>query len=109
MGLRFNQNGSCVDPAWPAADYKVRFVHHDYASKQWGGLVSGYHLPLWKRFFDRMHTAAASGPLPQQAVYTELAQLGAAWVNATNAIPGLSGEDSVAVASELLAKWDPGH
>jgi len=80
-----------------------------YASKQWGGLVSGYHLPLWKRFFDRMHTAAASGPLPQQAVYTELAQLGAAWVNATNAIPGLSGEDSVAVASELLAKWDPGH
>ena len=26
----------------------------DYASKQWGGLVGSYHLPLWRHFFTRM-------------------------------------------------------
>ena len=37
----------------------------DYASKQWGGLVGSYHLPLWQHFFARMFAQVAfPRPIP---------------------------------------------
>ena len=81
----------------------------DYAAKQWGGLVSGYHLPLWTLFFNQMYNASHSGASapPTDLVDQQLMALSETWTNSTAPVPGLSGEDTVAVASELYSKWAP--
>ena len=84
----------------------------DYASKQWGGLVGSYHMPLWQHFFSRMHAAAAAGTQPTNVqlaskVLNELNTMGAAWTNSTAEVPGLSAENTVDVARELFEKWKP--
>ncbi|MGN0493006.1 MAG: alpha-N-acetylglucosaminidase C-terminal domain-containing protein, partial [Acutalibacteraceae bacterium] len=28
---------------------------HDYASKEWGGLLKGYHYKRWEKFFDMLN------------------------------------------------------
>ena len=80
----------------------------DYASKQWGGLVGSFHLPLWRHFFTRMHDAAAKNITPSAIsadVQSELYMMAARWTNSTDQVPGLSTESSVDVAKELLDKW----
>jgi hypothetical protein len=81
----------------------------DYASKQWGGLVGSYHLPLWQHFFTRMHEFVTTNhSAPSQisgALEQELNMIGAQWTNSTQAVPGLSSEETLSVATELLAKW----
>ena len=80
----------------------------DYASKQWGGLVGSYHLPIWRHFFARSHAEAAAKRSPAAiatALAGEMYTMGAVWTNSTARVPGMSAEDTVAVAKELLAKW----
>ena len=81
----------------------------DYASKQWGGLVGSYHLPLWQHFFTRMHgfvTANHTAPSKISGVLMqELNAIGAKWTNSTEAVPGLTSEETLSVATELLARW----
>ena len=84
----------------------------DYASKQWGGLVGSYHMPIWEHFFTQMHAAAAAGTQPTDphvwsAVEAEMYAIGAAWTNATAPVPGWSAESTVDVAKDLFAKWKP--
>ena len=81
----------------------------NYASKQWGGLVGSFHLPLWKHFFERMHEVAAKNITPSSisaAVETELYTIGAQWTNSTAQVPSLSSESTIDVAKELLHKWN---
>ena len=80
----------------------------DYASKQWGGLVGSYHMPIWRHFFMRSHAEAAADRSPAAiaaVLEVEMYAMGAVWTNSTVGVPGLSAEDAVAVAVELLAKW----
>lgn len=34
---------------------------HDYANRDWSGLVADLYLPRWKRFFASLDTALATG------------------------------------------------
>jgi alpha-N-acetylglucosaminidase len=37
---------------------------HDYANREWAGLVRGFYLPRWRRFLDSLDDALASGGEP---------------------------------------------
>lgn len=96
-----------VFPQTPAF-HRCMFVYTD-ASKQWGGLVGSYHLPLWQHFFSRMHEFVVTNhTAPGQisaVLMQELNAIGAKWTNSTEAVPGLSSEATMSVATELLVKW----
>lgn len=34
---------------------------HEYAQRQWSGLIGGFYLPRWERFVQRLHEALAAG------------------------------------------------
>eukprot|EP01052_Picozoa_sp_SAG31_P000665 SAG31_NODE_19_length_35031_cov_42.510707_16_plen_943_part_00 len=81
----------------------------DYASKQWSGLVGGYHLPLWEHFLRRMGAASKAGSVsaPADEVMSEVVAKAEAWVNST--VPSypafVSGEDPVIVSRTLYEKY----
>jgi alpha-N-acetylglucosaminidase len=39
---------------------------HDYANRDWAGLVADYYLPRWRRFFATLRAALAAGTEPQR-------------------------------------------
>ena len=70
--------------------------------------MGNYHMPIWQHFLARSHAEAAAGRSPTviaAELEHEMYAMGAAWTNSTAPVPGLSSEDTVAVARELLAKW----
>jgi alpha-N-acetylglucosaminidase len=55
---------------------------HEYACKQWSGLIKGFYIPRWKQFFDEAGTAMSAGkPFDQNKFETEIAVWEWKWVN----------------------------
>jgi alpha-N-acetylglucosaminidase len=79
---------------------------YDYASKQWSGLVAGYHVPQWRHFLQRMGRAAASSSEnPYAAVQAEIVEMAEAWVASTQPVEGVSGESPLEVGKALFSKY----
>lgn len=73
----------------------------NYAEKQWAGLVSSYHLPLWREFFARV----GAGVNPN-SLRNDMLEQAEQWTNSTG--ESFATEpvgDAVNMTAALLNKW----
>ena len=80
----------------------------NYASKQWGGLIAGYHQPQWKLFIDSVEKAVANNQDFDQSAFVKeyMSKLAQPWQNATDKYPTKPQGDTIKVACELYNKWN---
>lgn len=91
----------------------------DYACHQWSGMLRGFYLARWEKFFAWLDTQPASyreTALPRRdgrptndanAFYRDLSRWEYAWGDSHETYPTEPHGDSIAVARTLLAKWSP--
>jgi alpha-N-acetylglucosaminidase len=78
---------------------------HDYAWKEWSGLLTGYYGKRWEIFFQRQQESLDSGkPFDQWACHAEIARFEEAWCGQGESYPSKPQGDSVAVTARLLEK-----
>jgi alpha-N-acetylglucosaminidase len=83
----------------------------DYASKQWGGLLTSYYLPRWTLFIKELEQAVAAGKEWDRAAYiaTTLVREAGWQKEVWGSKPGESwetnGQEPMEVVRELYNKW----
>ena len=81
-------------------------ILHEYAQRQWSGLIGGFYLPRWEMFVKRLDEAlAADKPFDAKAFEQEIRDWEVSWTHGTEPYPAEPDGDPVAVARELLAKY----
>ncbi|MBW7864423.1 MAG: alpha-N-acetylglucosaminidase [Candidatus Hydrogenedentes bacterium] len=81
-------------------------VLHDYAQKQWSGLVRGFYKPRWEQFFDALRVGMDSGATFEAEAFTRtLQEWEAAWTHQTENHPATPSGEPVTIARELLEKY----
>ena len=81
---------------------------HDYARKEWSGLVGGFYLPRWEKFIGRLKRSLADGQAFDADAFTKDIKLWEEkWVQGNEVYPPEPGGDSVAVARRLHTKYGP--
>ena len=79
---------------------------HDYARKQWSGLLNGFYLKRWETFLQRLDEALAQGKAFDEGRCTsDLRHWGGQWTHQTDEHPVEPTGDAVAVARRLWAKY----
>jgi alpha-N-acetylglucosaminidase len=77
---------------------------HEYAAKQWSGMLVGFYLPRWELFLRRLDASLAEGkPLNATATENALRDWEVQWTHRTDAYPTAPRGDAVAVSRRL---WD---
>jgi len=76
-------------------------VLHDYAAKEWSGLVSSFYVPRWKMFLDEMITPQMN-PVP---VETRIAEWEQSWTKQHSAFAVYQRETAAEAAARMLKKY----
>lgn len=91
----------------------------DYAGRQWSGLVRGFYLRRWERFFaflakqppgysdDRLERVMGRPGNDSSPFYRELSDWEYGWCDEHGVFPSEPVGDPVAAAKGLLGKWRP--
>lgn len=78
----------------------------DYARKEWSGLISGYYLPRWERFFDELLLCLEQNRrFDEKAFDANLRPWMTKWSGGRETYPAEPQGDSVAVARRLWQKY----
>jgi len=92
---------------------------HDYACRQWSGLIGGFYRKRWEQFFafletqppgyseDKLFRVMDRPGDESNAFYHSLTAWEAAWCDGHDAYPSEPVGDPVQVAGRLLLKWRP--
>ena len=97
-------NARTIITLWGARDSTL----HEYANRQWSGLLADFYLPRWRMFFDRLDASLAAGTPFDAAAFERAAQVWEErWTHETRLYPTAPRGDSVAVARRLWAKYQP--
>lgn len=87
---------------WGPADS----VLHDYAQKQWSGLVRGFYKPRWEQFFDALRAGMDGGAAFDAETFARTLQAWEdSWTRQTETHPATPSGEPVAVARELRGKY----
>ena len=80
---------------------------HDYAGKEWSGLVSDFYTPRWTLFTSRVYEASAAGKAFDQSAFdTECIAQEQAWQHKTTPVfPATPTGNTVTEAARILAKY----
>ena len=79
---------------------------HDYAQKQWSGLIEGFYRPRWERFFNTLSECLDKGVKFDAATYeADIRTWEEAWTKQNQPYPDKPAGDPVAVASRLWEKY----
>jgi alpha-N-acetylglucosaminidase len=73
---------------------------HDYASREWSGLISGLYAPRWARYFATLDAALVTDTTP---VAVDWFLLEDAWATSTNAYPTTPAGDPFTLAQQVAA------
>ena len=91
----------------------------DYAGRQWSGLIRGFYLRRWERFFaflakqppgysdDRLERVMGRPGNDSSPFYRELSDWEYGWCDEHGVFPSEPVGDPVAAAKGLLGKWRP--
>lgn len=83
---------------------------NDYSHRQWSGMMQDYYLPRWQAFFDDYRTSL-EGKLPTDQLkdwYVKRRfKVDNTFAEQTKTYPTQAKGDSIAIATELLAKYAP--
>ncbi|HPA42115.1 MAG TPA: alpha-N-acetylglucosaminidase C-terminal domain-containing protein, partial [Candidatus Hydrogenedentes bacterium] len=81
-------------------------VLHDYAQKQWAGLVKGFYRPRWEQFLAQLEHTLRDGRQFDVKAFTEhLQQWEDAWTHRTDPHPSAPSGNPVEVSLELWEKY----
>lgn len=71
---------------------------HDYANKEWSGLLQDYYLPRWMAFFDYMEKHMQGIPAP----WPDFFGMEKAWTEQRDPYSDNKGEDGIVVLPEVM-------
>jgi len=78
---------------------------HDYARKEWGGLLSGFYLPRWKMFLERLDQSVAEGTSFDADTFEQDIQLWEdEWTRRTDSYPSEPEGNTIEIAQRLFDK-----
>ncbi|WP_460918419.1 alpha-N-acetylglucosaminidase [Pseudoxanthomonas sangjuensis] len=100
---RFEYDARSILTVWgprPAADDNGL---HDYANREWAGLVGGLYLQRWQRFFSSLAVALETGAEPEAIDWFAMED---AWARGREDHPTAASGSSHAMAGEALALLD---
>jgi len=81
-------------------------VLHDYARKQWSGLLTGFYLPRWEIFLKRLDAACEEGKaFDADRFGADVREWEDKWTHQSQDYPAQPVGDSVFVAGRLWAKY----
>lgn len=81
-------------------------VLHDYAQKQWAGLIRGFYRPRWERFLGALREAMVKEAEFDRAAFEhDIQQWEDAWTHQTEPYPAAPSGDPLALAQELWKKY----
>lgn len=80
---------------------------HDYACKQWSGMLNGFYKPRWEMFFRDVRKAVLTGKgFDQKAFEKHVSNWEWQWVNAHQPYPTVPEGNAVHEARRLFAKYN---
>jgi alpha-N-acetylglucosaminidase len=94
----FPKNARLQITTWGSRAVADDGLLHDYANKEWSGLIRDFYLPRWSAFFDALSQRKPGEPLPHLDYYA----LEEAWVNGAQTYSAEPQGDAVALAAEVL-------
>ena len=87
---------------WGPADSPL----NDYAAKQWAGLTTGFYLPRWQRFLQRLEASLQAGtPFDSERFEKDIRDWEATWTRGKESYPDKPSGDTISVARRLWEKY----
>lgn len=80
-------------------------VLHDYAWKEWSGLVSGFYKQRWLRFFRALEQTGVGQPFNGDAWDRSIASWELAWTKTEGVPPDATNRPTASLAQELLQRY----
>ncbi len=79
---------------------------HDYANKQWGGLIKDYYIPRWKCFFDYCLSSLTSKKDFNETDFNNwIISHAIEWSNKTNSYDVVNGKDEIKLAEKFVVNY----
>jgi alpha-N-acetylglucosaminidase len=79
---------------------------HEYANKQWSGLIKGFYKPRWQMFLTALNESLKDNkPFDNNAFEEKIKNWEWSWVNAHNSYKSEPTGDAVAVAQKMYSKY----
>jgi len=79
---------------------------HEYACRQWSGLLNDFYKPRWQQFFMQVSEALKNGKgMDVEAFQKEISEWEWKWVNTRSDYPEKPSGSAVAVAKQLYNKY----
>jgi alpha-N-acetylglucosaminidase len=113
----YERNARELITVWGPASAKAYLF--DYSCRQWSGLIRGFYLERWKKFFTFLEAQPPTYRDDQIArginrpdndasdFYRELSRWEYAWCEGHESYPAAPQGDSIAVARAMFVKWAP--
>ncbi len=77
---------------------------HEYARKEWAGLIRDYYAPRWALLFSQMEKSLGQ-TFDSKKFLQDVILLERAWLDSTNSYSTVPSGDTVAISRELFAKY----
>ena len=98
----FEMNARDIITLWTGKDCTI----HEYASKEWSGLISGFYRPRWLKFFEELERCWETGEeFDQEKFNSEIANWEWEWVNDHQKYPSTAEGDCIATAIAIYGKY----
>lgn len=98
----FEWNARTGITLWGDAESEI----HDYARKEWSGLITSFYLNRWKMYFDGLEKSLLEKkPFDNDAYTREVKTWEVEWAHQQDAYPDKPSGDSVDTAIKLFAKY----
>ena len=79
---------------------------HDYANKQWSGMLTGFYLPRWELFFTQLDKSLAHNrPFDASAYETKVRLWEEEWTHGHDEYPTTVQGDAVAISRRLYDRY----
>ncbi|MBB5440312.1 alpha-N-acetylglucosaminidase [Pedobacter sp. AK017] len=99
----FERNARDLITLWLDKDCNI----HEYACKEWAGMMKGFYKPRWQQFFDEVRLQASAGKEIDQIKFENtIKDWEWKWVNANEAYTDKPTGNPVTVAKALYAKYN---
>jgi hypothetical protein len=81
---------------------------HEYAHKHWSGLITGFYLPRWTQFLQRLETSLSeNSPFNAKQWQSDIMDWEEAWTHETDGFPEAPAGNAVDIARALLERYGP--
>ncbi|SDF57465.1 alpha-N-acetylglucosaminidase [Chitinophaga filiformis] len=81
---------------------------HEYANRQWSGLLNDFYKPRWAQFFDMLQHSLQTGAIPDLPAFDkQIRSWEWQWVNRQKAFPVTAQGNSIQTARRLYNKYRP--